>query len=140
MLSSVNDIAGRYPLVIDPLIVGCEQKLGPDVTGSGDRDDRFANSISLNSDTVVIGVSEDDTAGGSDAGSAYVFVRSGGVWTEEAKLEAGDAAADDLFGGSVSLYGDTALIGAYAVDTAVGADAGSAYVIVRRVGVWTAQV
>ncbi len=48
------------------------------------------------------------------AGAAYVFVRSGSTWTQQAKLTASDAAAGDQFGYSVSVSGDTAVVGAYA--------------------------
>ena len=57
-----------------------------------------------------------------------MFVRSGGAWTQQAKLTASDAAADDLFGYSVAVSGDTAVVGANFDDTAAGTDAGSAYV------------
>ena len=53
----------------------------------------------------------DDHAGSADAGSAYVFVRNGTTWTEQRKLTASDAAPDDYFGMSVSLAGDTAVVG-----------------------------
>ena len=49
----------------------------------------------------------------TDQGSAYVFTRSGTTWTQQAKLTASDGAADDCFGDSVALSGDTALVGAY---------------------------
>ena len=65
---------------------------------------------------------------GSGAGSVYVFVRSGGVWTEQAKLTASDAATSDYFGRSVFVSGDTAMIWASGDDHAGGTDAGSAYV------------
>ncbi len=47
-----------------------------------------------------------------ESGSAYVFTRTGTTWTQQAKLLASDGAAGDYFGYSVSLDGDTALIGA----------------------------
>ena len=47
-----------------------------------------------------------------DSGSAYVYVRSNGVWSEQQKLTASDGAPDDRFGSSVSISGDTAVIGA----------------------------
>jgi len=90
--------------------------------------DRFGISVSISGDTAVVGAHYDDHAGGSDAGSAYVFVRSGGIWTQQAKLTASDAAAEDGFGISVAATGDTAVIGAYQDDNAGGTDAGSAYV------------
>ena len=45
-------------------------------------------------------------------GSAYVFVRSGTSWSQQAELTASDGAAFDNFGYSVALSGDTALVGA----------------------------
>ena len=42
-----------------------------------------------------------------------MYVRSNGVWSEQQKLTASDGAASDYFGISVSIDGDTAVIGAY---------------------------
>jgi hypothetical protein len=50
-----------------------------------------------------------------------------GGWLEEAKLLASDGAEDDIFGVSVSIDGDTAVIGAYGDDDN-GPGSGSAYV------------
>jgi hypothetical protein len=92
----------------------------------------FGFSVSLSGDgsRALIGAYGDDTPGGADAGSAYVFVRSGSTWSQQAKLEASDGAEGDWFGWSVSLSGDGnwAVIGAYLDDTPRGTDAGSAYV------------
>jgi len=101
--------------------------------------DWFGRSVSVSGDTAVMGAHSDDHAGGTDAGSAYVFVRTAGGWTQQAKLTASDAAASDYFGVSVSVSGDTAVIGANGDDHAGGTDAGSAYVFVRSGGVWTQQ-
>jgi hypothetical protein len=101
--------------------------------------DWFGSSVALSGDTAVIGACYDDNAGGIDAGSAYVFVLLGGVWTQQTKLIASDAAAYDRFGVSVAVSGDTAVIGAFHDDNAGGTDAGSAYVFVRSGGVWTQQ-
>ena len=80
--------------------------------------------------------SDDDN--GSNSGSAYVYVRSNGVWSEQQKLTASDGASSDYFGYSVSIDGDTAVIGAYSDDDN-GSDSGSAYVYVRSNGVWSEQ-
>ena len=66
-----------------------------------------------------------------------MFTRSGGVWTQQAQLTAADGAADDYFGCSVALSGDTALVGAPDDDVGGNADAGAAYVFTRSGGVWT---
>ncbi len=69
-------------------------------------------SVALSGDTALVGAYFDDNAGGTNAGSAYVFTRTGGVWTQQAKLTASDAAVGDIFGVSVALSGDTAVVGA----------------------------
>jgi hypothetical protein len=99
--------------------------------------DLFGRSVSVSGDTAVVGAYLDDD-GGLNSGSVYVFVRSGGVWTEQAKLTASDAAAGDQFGRPVSVSGDTVVVGVYADDDA-GLNSGSAYVFVRSGGVWTEQ-
>ena len=94
----------------------------------GAEGDVFGTSVSVEGDTVVVGANEDDD-NGSNSGSAYVFVRPATGWanaTEAAKLTASDGAEGDVFGTSVSVEGDTVVVGAYADDDN-GAAAGSAY-------------
>ena len=47
------------------------------------------------------------------SGSAYVFALPSTDYAQLAKLDAGDAAAGDEFGGSVAIDGDTVVVGAY---------------------------
>lgn len=98
--------------------------------------DAFGASAAIHGDTVVIGA----PGASSAAGAAYVFVRSGTVWTQQAKLTAGDAAAGDEFGGAAALSGNTAVVGAAMDDGAAGANQGSVYVFVRSGTVWSQQV
>ena len=98
---------------------------------------QFGISVAVDGDTAVIGVSADDDNGG-DSGSAYVFTRDAGVWTEQQKLAASDGAAGDLFGVSVAVDGDTAVIGAL-FDDDNGNNSGSAYVFTRSGTAWTQQ-
>ncbi|MDB4453090.1 hypothetical protein N9145_02795 [bacterium] len=108
-----------------------QQKL---TASDGTERDYFGYSVSISGDTAVIGASRDDD-NGSNSGSAYVYVRSNGVWTEQQKITASDGAPDDYFGRSVSISGDTAVMGANGDDNY----SGSAYVYVRSNGVWTQQ-
>ena len=101
--------------------------------------DRFGTSVAVDGDTTAVGVPYDDHSNRTDAGSAYVFVRSAGVWTVQAKLTASDAAPGDYFGVSVAVSGDTAVVGAGCDDHTGGNCAGSAYVFVRSGGIWTQQ-
>ncbi len=98
----------------------------------------FGSSVAIDYNTVVVGADGDDHAG-ARSGSAYVFVRSGGVWTEQAKLTAADADAGDEFGHSVAASGDTAVVGAWRQKSGV-MDSGAAYVFARSGAVWSQQV
>ena len=99
--------------------------------------DFFGVSVAISGDTAVVGANFDDGKG-VDSGSAYVFVRSGTTWTEQAKLTASDAAALDQFGIEVSISGDTAVVGAFSDDDS-GSRSGSAYVFVHSGATWTEQ-
>lgn len=113
-----------------------QQKLTP---ADGEAGDRFGFSVSIDNDTVVIGAVTDDD-NGSDSGSAYVFTRSGGVWTQQQKLTPMLGTgffpqAFDQFGVSVSVSGDLVLIGANGKDMFWG-NQGAAYFFHRSGGVW----
>ena len=101
------------------------------------REDQFGRSVTAFEDTVVVGAPGNSDAG-RNSGSAYVFERSNGIWTQQAKLTAPDAAFLDRFGGAVAVSGDTAVVGANRDDDA-GIDSGSAYVFTRSGGLWTLQ-
>lgn len=110
--------------------------------GDGEAQDRFGVSVALSGDYAVIGSFYDqitDAAGTYQCGSAYVFIRTGSAWAQQAKLVASDRANSDFFGGSVALSGNTALIGAYGCDVGGNSDRGAAYVFVRSGTTWTEQ-
>ena len=108
------------------------------LASDGAADDRFGISVSISGDTALVGAYQDDDLG-EDSGSAYIFKEVGGVWTQTAKLLASDGAARDWFGYSVSICGDTAIVGAI-YDNDPGADRGSAYIFQKVGGVWTQTV
>ena len=96
-------------------------------------EDQLGVSVALAGDTAVAGtINRSDS--GDHSGAAYVFVRGGTTWTQQAKLTAADAAAGDQLGTSVALAGDTALIGA-----PFHGDLGAAYLFVRTGASWTQQ-
>jgi hypothetical protein len=97
--------------------------------------DSFGRAVSISGNTVVVGAWADDDHG-DNSGSAYIFGRDqGGVdaWGQVAKLTASDGASDDSFGSSVSISGDTVVVGAY-LDDANGQDSGSVYIFGRDQG------
>ena len=85
-----------------------------------------------------IGIRDDER--GYHSGSAYVFEKDvfSGNWTEVDKLTALDGAAKDNFGSSVSVSGNTAIVGAWSDDDN-GDNSGSAYLFERdeSSGNWT---
>ncbi len=102
-----------------------EQKLAASDAAAGDR---FGSSVSLAGDVALIGSRESDCAAGSNCGSAYVFRFNGSSWDQIGKMFASDAAAGDVFGGSVSTDGAVGFAGAVGHDCGADANCGAAYV------------
>ncbi len=123
--------------------------------------DAFGQAVAVHGDTVVVGAPEEDGAATGvdgdqasnaalDSGAAYVFVRSGTSWSQQAYLKASNTGIADGFGTSVAVWGDTVVAGAPGEDGAAGGvngdgssnsglDAGAAYVFARAAGVWSQQ-
>jgi hypothetical protein len=130
---------------------------------NADSGDRFGSAITLSQDTLVVGApNEASKATGvdgnqgsnnsADAGAAYVFVRDlANAWTQQAYVKASNADSGDNFGATLSLSGDTFVVGAPREDSAgVGIDgiqnneralnSGAAYVFARDgSGTWSQQ-
>ena len=117
---------------------------------------RFGSSIALSGDTLVVGTDYDDSPaqpGGPAlpfSGAVFVFVRQGSGWRQQAYLKAPNAEANDLFGHSVAIDGDTLVAGSRCEDSAAStvngnmADnsldcAGAAYVYQRQGEQWRLQ-
>ena len=87
--------------------------------------DNFGSSVSISGDYIIIGAYGEDT-GGNNAGAAYLFKHTGTNWTQEAKIQASDTENGDIFGSSVSISGNSIIVGAPYEDTG-GSQAGAAY-------------
>jgi hypothetical protein len=123
--------------------------------------DFFGLSVSMSGDTIAVGACHEDSnatgANGNEAdnsalnaGAAYVFTRTAGVWSQQAYLKASNTEANDNFGSSVSIFNDTIVVGApYEASNATGVngnqannlatDSGAAYVFTRTAGIWSQQ-
>lgn len=103
----------------------------------------MARSIDIddNGTRSIIGVYQSDPGGLNAAGAAYVFVRSGTIWSQEAKLTASDKTAVANFGRSASINGDgtRCIVGAPQADPGGISNAGAAYVFVRSGTTWTQE-
>lgn len=108
---------------------------------NGSPGDMFGQSVSIDGDTLVVGVPRDDD-NGIDSGSAYVYVRDHNEnrgWMRVAKLLPLDGSPSDEFGQSVSICGEIIVVGAWG-DGDNGPASGSAYVFYRNTGdrsAWT---
>ena len=146
----------------DALNVNCDQfaEAYLKASNTGPRDN-FGYSVSLSGDTLAVGARYEDsnTTGvngsqsdnsASKSGSVYVFTRSGRTWSQQAYLKASNTDADDNFGYSVSLSGDTLAVGAsYEDSNATGVngsqsdnsarDSGAVYVFTRSGRTWSQQ-
>ena len=96
--------------------------------------DQFGASLAVSDDVAIVGAPlKDGTA--PDTGAAYVFVRSGDLWTQHTKLIAQDGEKFDQFGNDVSISNNIVLVGAKFDDDIV-VDAGAAYSFLREGDVW----
>jgi hypothetical protein len=162
LLLAVDDRGARYPLTIDP--IAQQAYLKPAAVGTTQAGDIFGVSVAVSGDTVVVGAYEEDSSStgvnstpndngiAPGSGAAYVFVRTAGVWTQQAYLKpaaVGTGQGGDAFGYSVAVSGDTVVVGALGerssstgVDSSPNEDlfnAGAAYVFVRSGSAWTKQ-
>jgi len=105
----------------------------------------FGTAVSISDDgTRAIISAMDDNDAATDAGTAYIFKRTGTSWAQEDQLLASDAQASDRFGIGASISGDGnyAVVGAYQEDGGAGdptSNVGAVYVFVRSGSTWTQQ-
>jgi hypothetical protein len=125
------------PVVVTPTVPASPVDPAKLLAADGAAYDFFGREVAIDGDTVVVGAPQDDDKG-TDSGSAYVFVRTGATWTQQAKLTAPDGAAGDYFGTAVAVDDDTIVVGARHHDDK-DTNSGSAYVFVRTGGTWTQQ-
>ena len=104
--------------------------IGDDV----ETNDSFAHAASISGNTIVANA-PCDYVGGQRLGSVYVFEKIAGVWQQTAMLNADDAQDSDWFGGSVSIDGNTVVIGAEADDDNAH-NSGAAYIFEKVNGRW----
>ena len=86
----------------------------------------FGRAVDLSLDRVVVGA-PGERSNGLPTGVAYVFVRSGTTWSQEARLVPSGGSPGDGFGSAVAIFGDRILVGAPG-DDQDGTDAGAVYV------------
>jgi hypothetical protein len=108
------------------------------ISSDGEPGDGFGLSVGISGDYIIVGAHAHNSLA-LDAGSAYIFFRSGSTWTQQEQIFAPMQGAGDRFGYSVGISGDYAIIGAPLDDIAANPDQGSAHFFVRSGTNWTAQ-
>jgi len=94
----------------------------------------LGNDVAISTDAtrVLVGTPKDDPSGGdTNSGSAYVFDRGGGTWSQGPMITAQDSAAFDEFGTAVAISGngERAFVGARFNDISGTTDQGSVYAL-----------
>jgi len=96
----------------------------------------LGSSVSISGDYAILGAVADNVNGES-SGSAYIFKRDGDKWIEQIKLIPSDGEIRDLFGRSVSISGDYAIVGAS--ENIFANSPGAAYIFKRDGDTWVEQ-
>lgn len=83
-------------------------------TGGSGGPNAFGRALALHNDTAVVGAPTEDNGGfgNPDSGVAYVFVRGGIAWAQQARLVPGVVVAGSAFGDAIAIDIDRVLIGA----------------------------
>jgi trimeric autotransporter adhesin len=122
--------------------------------------DKFGASVALHGDTLAVGATDEDSSttgigaqtneSAFEAGAAYVFVRSAGMWSQQAFIKPSNTQGGDRFGGAVALGENRLVVGAHAEDSGAAgiggiqsdngaSDAGAVYVFARTGTTWTQE-
>ena len=95
-------------------------------------------NVAISGDTAIAGAPRNVVNGNPNRGAAYVYVRTGTTWTQQQKLISSDGGANDQFGYSVAVFGDTAAVGMYNDQDLIGTRSrGFVYIFQRTGTTWT---
>ena len=108
----------------------------PVADANGTAGDNFGYGVSISGNYAIVGCYGDDSTAGTDQGSATIYQYLGGTWTPMQKIVDATGAAGDLFGYSVSISGNYAIIAAPADAGTAGSFQGSASIYQYQGGSW----
>lgn len=107
------------------------------IASDGTAGDNFGTSVSIDGDYVIVG-SPKGSGSWFLQGAAYIFIRNGSSWVQQAKLNSSDGVIGESFGTSVCINGDNAIIG-NPTATVLYANQGAAYIFLRSGTIWSQQ-
>ena len=97
--------------------------------------DYFGSSVAVDGNRVVVGVSAEDDADGTESGKAYIFdATTGSLLHTINNPNAYGTGAGDQFGYSVAISGNYAVVGAWQEDDSSGLQSGKAYIFDATTG------
>ena len=123
--------SNAHPVGADPWIEQAELTASDGASGGV-----FGGSVAVSGNIAVVGASGKTVGSNGAQGAAYVFVESGGIWSQQAELTASDGAASAEFGGSVAVSGNMIVVGA---SFGASKTQGAAYVFVQNGTTWSQQ-
>lgn len=97
----------------------------------------FGGSVAISGDHVIVGALRDGGSGFDQRGSAYIFVRNGDTWAQQQKLIGSSTDNHDVFGTSVSMSGDYAVVGCPGYS--YNGNRGAAFMFKRNGNTWSQQ-
>ncbi len=98
---------------------------------------QFGRAIASDGDSLIVGAYGESVHTQIMTGAVYLFRRGvNGTYVLEARIPSPNGVSADLFGYSVALRGDSALVGAPGFDGSGTTDLGTVYALRRSNGVW----
>jgi FG-GAP repeat protein len=137
IVGGYSDNAGAGAAWVYTLTGGVWSQQGAKLVGTGATgaaQQGFSVAISADGNTVVVGANHDN----ANAGAAWIYTRSGGVWSQQGAKLVGTGAVGAARQGvavSISADGSTAVVGGHTDNAAAGA----VWVYTRSAGVWSQQ-
>lgn len=89
--------------------------------------DLFGRTVAISGNYIIIGAPKKNVLGAAERGEAYVFVRAGTAWTQQAQLWSSDGLSGDRFGWAVAISGDSIIVGAPGADISGHFNKGAVY-------------
>ena len=148
---AIQDVGSAYVFVRSD--AGWQKQAVLKASNAG-ADDYFGRAVAIDGDTIVVGADGESSSGqgvnaaqthdgATNCGAAYVFVRTGTKWSQQAYLKASNGSSYHYFGESLAVSGDTVVVGAHgesADENGVGGEgfgaSGAAYVFQRAGQIW----
>ena len=134
LLLQVDTAGAVYPLQVQAWIQAAELS-----ASDGAASDQFGWSLGISGNTMVVGAPGHPVGANASQGAAYVFVEPKTGWanmTQVAELTSSDGGANDAFGSSVAISGDTVVVGAPGATIDGNLYQGAAYVFTEPAGGW----